>query len=136
MKVELKKDGVALLIVVFVIALLAAVAIGMLQLNTEDIQLVQNQINAAQAIATAEAGLNDAFAQIRADSSWTTGFTGKSFPGYGTYDVNVTGTLPNRTVTSTATSAQGFVARVGADVTVGGTSPSCIVRINKLRINE
>ena len=129
MKVEPKDDGVALLIVVFVIALLAAVAMGMLQLNTEDIQLVQNQINAAQAIATAEAGLNDSFSRIRQGSDPNISST--SFNG-GSYTVTaVNGT----TLTSTGTTAQGFVARVRADITVGATSPY-IIRIDKLRINE
>ena len=132
MKVELKKDGVALLIVVFVIALLAAVAIGMLQLNTEDIQLVQNQINAAQAIATAEAGLNYAFAKIRDGNDQNISSTPFND---GSYTVKVTGSLPNLDVNSTGTTAQGFVARVKADITVGTTSPY-IIRIDSLRINE
>ncbi len=134
MKVELKDNGSVLLIVVFVIALLSAVAMGILQLDTEEIQLMRNQIYAVQAIATAEAGLNDAFSEIRTDSNWITGFTDKAFNG-GTYDVNVTGTLPNRTITSTGTSSQSFVARVEADITTGTTSPY-IIRIDNLRINE
>jgi type II secretory pathway component PulK len=128
MKVEPKDDGVALLIVVFVIALLAAVAMGMLELNTEDIQLVRNQINAAQAIATAEAGLNDAFSRIRQGSDPNISST--SFNG-GSYTVTASGT----TITSTGTTAQGFVARVRAGITIGTTSPY-IIRIDSLRINE
>lgn len=115
---------------VFVIALLSALVMGMLQMNTEEIQLVANQINAAKAIATAEAGLNDALAEIRADSSWSAGFTDKAFGG-GSYTVAVSGS----TLTSTGTSAQGFVARVEADITVGSSSPY-VVRIDNLRINE
>jgi Tfp pilus assembly protein PilX len=127
--------GSVFLMTVFVIALLAVLTMGILQMSTEEIQLMQNQLYATQAIEVAEAGLNDAFAQIWTDSSWTTGFTGKSFPDYGTYDVTVTGTLPNRTITSTATTSQGFVARVEADVTIGSSSPYAI-RIDNLRINE
>ncbi len=83
------------MIVVFAIALMATITVGIMVMTTEELQLMQNQLYAAQAIEVAEAGLNDAFAQIRTSSSWTTGFTGKSFPGYGTYTVSVTGTLPN-----------------------------------------
>jgi len=122
--------GSVLLIVVFAIALLSAVAIGILQLNTEEIQLMHNQINAVQAIATAEAGLNDAFLQIRTDPNWDSGFTGKSFNG-GSYTVVASG----NTITSTGTTAQGFVARVEADITTGSTSPY-IIRIDSLRVNE
>ena len=102
---------------------------------TEELQLMQNQLYAAQAIEVAEAGLNDAFAQIRANSSWTTGFTNKSFTGYGTYTVSVAGALPNRTISSIATTSQGYIASVVADVTVGTSSPY-IIRIDNLRINE
>ena len=126
-----------LLIAIFAIALLAVLTMGILQMNTEEIQLMQNQIYAAGALATAEAGLNDAFSEIRTDSSWTTGFTDKAFNG-GSYDVNVTGTLPNRTITSEGTSSQGFIARVEADVTIGQNTGQSFyaIRIDNLRINE
>jgi len=73
MKVERKNNGSVLLIAIFTIALLSAVVMGILQINTEEIQLMYNSINAARALAIAEAGLNDAFAQIRADSAWRQG---------------------------------------------------------------
>jgi Tfp pilus assembly protein PilX len=134
MKTKRKNNGSALLITVFAVALLSAITIGILQINTEEIQLMHNQICAAEALVTAEAGLNDAFAEIRADSSWTTGFTDKAFNG-GSYTAAVTGILPNRTITSTGASSQGFASRVEADITVGSTSPY-IIRIDSLRINE
>jgi len=116
--------------VVFVIALLSALVAGMLQMNTEEIQLVGNQIWAAEASATAEAGLSDAFAEIRTDSSWSTGFTDKAFNG-GSYTVDVS----DSTITSTGTSSRGFVAKVEADITIGNSSPY-VIRIDNLRINE
>lgn len=122
--------------VVFAIVLIAAITMGIMVMSTEELQLMQNQLYAAQAMCTAEAGLNDAFAQIRASSSWTTGFSGKSFPGYGTYTVTVTGTAPNPTITSEGTSSQGYKARIAADVNVGSSDPNHIIKINKLRINE
>lgn len=134
MKLMFRNNGSVLLITIFVVALLSAITIGILQINTEEIQLMRNQIRAAEALATAEAGLNDTFAEIRADSTWTTGFTDKSFND-GSYTVTVTGTLPNRTITSTGTSSQGFVAKVEADITVGSSNPY-VIRIDSLRINE
>lgn len=95
---------------------------------------MRNQIGAAHALAVAEAGLNDAFAEIRANDAWMTGFADKVFEG-GSYAVTVAGTLPDLIITSTGTSAQGFVARVEADVTLGGTAPY-VIRIDNLRINE
>jgi len=99
-------------------------------MNIEDLQLVQNHICATQALMSAEAGLNDAFKEIRANSSWNTGFTNKAFNG-GSYTVNFDGS----TIISTAISDHGFAARVQADITIGTTSPY-IIKIDNFRINE
>ena len=128
------KKGSVILLAVFAIALLSTLVVGILQMNTEEIQLMQNQVNAAQSLAIAEAGVNDAFAELRQDSSWTTGFASKVFGG-GSYSVAVSNSLPNLTVESTATSAQGFVSRVAADITVGTTSPY-VIRVDNMRVNE
>ena len=69
MKVILKNNGSVIIVVIFAIALLSVITMGILQMNTEEIQLMQNQIYAAQALSTAEAGLNDAFARIRGSGS-------------------------------------------------------------------
>ena len=127
---RLRYQGSVLLLAIFAVALLAAVAIGMLQLNTQEVQLVRNHIGAAEALATAEAGLNDAFGQLRNDPNWSAGFMGKTFNG-GSYTVDVN----NLTITSTGTSSQGFVGRVRAEITMGSTSPY-VIRIDRLRINE
>jgi Tfp pilus assembly protein PilX len=129
-----RNKGVVLLMTVMAVALLSALVMGILQINTEEIQVVQNQIYAAQALAIAEAGLNDAFSELRQDSSWTAGFSDKPF-SEGSYTVSVSGTLPNLTITSTGSSSQGFTARVEAEVTVG-TSQPYIIRIDHYRINE
>jgi Tfp pilus assembly protein PilX len=135
MAVSRKNNGSVFLITIFIIALMSAAVIGMLQVNTEEIQLMRNQIYAVQALAVAEAGLNDAFSELRDDSSWADGFTDKLFNG-GSYTVTVSGTLPNNLIiTSTGTSSQGFVARVEAKVTLSSGSPY-IIRIDRLGINE
>lgn len=134
MKAKLIHNGSVLLVTIFIVALFSAVVIGMLQINTEEIQLMRNQIYAAQALAIAEAGLNDAFSELRADSSWNSGFSDKVFDD-GSYTVTVSGSLPNLTVESTGTSSQSFVARVRADIIVGSSSPY-ILSIYNLRINE
>jgi type II secretory pathway component PulK len=128
-----KINGSVLLLAIFATALLSAITIGILQMNTEEIQLMRNQIYAAEAQAIAEAGLNDAFAEIRVIDTFNNDYN-KSFAG-GSYSVDITSNLPNVTVKSTGTSSQGFVARIEADVTVGSTSPY-IIRIDSLRINE
>ncbi len=122
------------MITIFATALLSAITIGILQINTEEIQLMRNQIYAAQALAITEAGLNDAFSELRVDSSWNSGFSNKAFED-GSYTVTVSGSLPDLTIESTGTSAQGFVARVAAEISVGSISPY-IIGINNLKVNE
>lgn len=127
------KNGSVILIVIFAIALLSTIVIGMVHLNTEEIQLVQNQVCAAEALCVAEAGLNDAFCELRVDSSWTLGFVKKAF-STGNYSVTVAGGLPNLTVEVLGTSGQGFVSDVAADITIGVNAPYTI-RVDELRIN-
>ena len=134
MKITKRQKGSVMLIVIFVIALMTTLVIGVVQMNTEEIQLTQNQIYAAEALCVAEAGLNDAFSELRTDDSWDTGFSSKAFSG-GSYDVTVTASLPNITIDSTGTSAQGFTSHVEARVTIGTASPY-IIRIDELKVNE
>jgi Tfp pilus assembly protein PilX len=122
--------GSVLLVVVLLVALLAAVVMGHLQINTEEIQLVQNQTGGAEALAIAEAGLNDALARLRQDPGWQTGLADIPFAA-GSYSVAVEGS----TVTSTAVTARGFVARIQADVTKSPGGPPGAVQISGLRIN-
>jgi hypothetical protein len=129
-----KNSGSVLLIVVFAIALMTAFVAGMLQLNAEQIQLMRNEVYAAGAQTIAEAGMADAFSQLRKDSGWTKGYKDEKF-GDGSYTVTVT-TSPVLTIESLGTSAQGFTARIQADITIGGIGSPYVVRIDKLRINE
>jgi type II secretory pathway component PulK len=137
MKIQTKNNGAVFLVVVFAIALIATITMGILVMTTEEVQLMQNQLYSAQAFELAEAGLNDAFAQIRTNgSSWTpdASYTNKAFSSYGSYTVTVSG-MPIQTIDSNGISSQGYKARVSADVTIGTSSPY-IIRIDKLRINE
>jgi Tfp pilus assembly protein PilX len=125
------KRGVVLIMVVFVVALLGAIIMGMLQMNTEEIQIMRNHVRAVEALAIAEAGLNDALAQLRADADWDAGFTDKPFSG-GAYTV----TVETPQITSVAKSDQGYVARVEAEVSVASGGPPYSVSIDSFRVNE
>jgi hypothetical protein len=120
-----------LVLVVFVVAVISAVTIGMLEIITEEVQLMQNYVYAAQARATAEAGLSDALKELRQDVSWDGGFVDKPFNG-GSYTVTIDGS----TIQSTGTTASGFVATVEADVTVSLGGPPHAVIVKMLRVNE
>ena len=135
MKFSVRNNGSVFLIVVFAVALFATITMGILQMATEEIQLMRNHVYAARALAAAEAGLNDAFAQIRADSSCISSFPFTSGFNGGSYTVSCEGSLPDPNITSQGTTAEGFVARMQADITVGAASPY-VIRIDNLRINE
>ena len=136
MKKKKYNDGSVLLIVIFAIALLSVLVMGMLQMDTEEIQLMQNHIYATKALAIAEAGFNDALAEIRDDKDWNDGFEDKSFAS-GSYSVSVSGSLPTLRIESTATSSEGFIAKVTADITVDTSdSEDYTIRIDNLWINE
>ncbi len=136
MKRTRKNNGSVLLMTVFAIALLSVLVMGMLQMNTEEIQLMRNQIYAAEALAIAEAGFSHALSDIRQDDEWIGPLSDVSFNG-GTYGVTVTGTLPNRTIVSTGTSSHSFDAKVEADVTIDTSDSSDhTIRIDNLWINE
>ena len=131
---NVKRNGTAMLLTVFIIAFMSVLVVGMLENSTEEIQLMRNQINGAVAVSFAQAGLNDAFAELRNDADWSDGFTDKSYHA-GTYSVAVEGDAPNLTITSTATTSGGFVAVMEADVTLSAASPY-IIKVDAIRINE
>ncbi|MCU0914826.1 MAG: hypothetical protein MUC88_09715 [Planctomycetes bacterium] len=124
-------SGSVLLVAVLLVALLATVVMGHLQVNTEETQLLHNHAQSTEALALAEAGLNDALARLRQDPDWKAPLVDQPL-GRGSYTVVVDGA----TVTSTAVTAQGFVARVEAEITYTTGGSSSGVRIEKLRINR
>jgi hypothetical protein len=126
-------SGSVLLIVVFVLALTAALVAGMLQLTTEELLQVKNQKETARAFAVAEAGLHDAIAAIRQDISWNSGFSHKPF-FEDAYSVSVSGVPPLLTIDSTGETSTGYRAVLRAEVRTGLTAPYP-VRIESFRVN-
>lgn len=123
---------------VFVIAMLSTLVMGILQMNSSEIQLMQSRVYASQAIAVAQAGLNAAMAQIRNDPNWIAGFQDEQvdsevkFRG-GSYDVVVNGNTLS--VTAIVDSWQGYTSTIEAQITVSTESPY-IIRIDNIKINE
>jgi hypothetical protein len=139
MTIRKNKKGSVLLVSVFVSALFGAMVVGMMQLNTEEMMLTGNYIELTKAAAIAEAGLNDAYYEIRLNNAWTTGFSNKSFSS-GTYTVTVASSfapypLKYLKLVSTGTTGAGYKARVDADIIVSGSAPYTI-RIIEVRIND
>jgi Tfp pilus assembly protein PilX len=125
--------GSVLLLVLFILALSAALVIGMLQLTTEEVLQLRNQMELARALCVSEAGLNDAIAEIREDVHWNTGFSGKAFYE-DAYSVTVSGTAPSLTLVSTGTTSSGYAARLEAQIRAD-VNPPHAVTIQSIRIN-
>lgn len=130
-----KTRGTALLVAVFISALLATIVVAMMNMDISQLKLVKNQINKAQSRAVAEAGLNDAIANLRDDEDWRDGFDGKSLPEAGSYSVELTppGESDVIDIVSTGTAENGFVTVVEAQVTVSDESPKIIVEDVRIR---
>ncbi len=126
-------SGSVLLIVVFLLALTAALVIGMLHLTTQELLQVSNHREMTRALAVAEAGLNDAIAAIRQDIAWKSGFTNKPF-FEDSYSVSVAGNPPLITIESVGRTSAGYQARLTAEVRTGLSSPYP-VSIQSLRVN-
>lgn len=122
--------GTVLVMVVFVTALLSAVVIGLVQINTEEIQIAQNHLHAAEATALAEAGLNAALAQLRAKGS--VGDLAETTLGQGVYWVSTKGVA----ITACGRTSDGYVAKVTATVTTHAEGPPYVVDINTFKVNE
>ncbi|MHC4363927.1 MAG: hypothetical protein ACYSTJ_00485 [Planctomycetota bacterium] len=139
MRISVKNYGSVLVMAIFVIALVSALVIGILQINMEEIWLTQHRLYAAQATAVAEAGLNDALAQIRQDANWTAGFSNKALPaeaGFegGRYSVDVnSNTL---TVTADTNAWVGYAATLEAQITVSDGNSPHIIRVDNVKANE
>jgi hypothetical protein len=126
------------MLTVFVIAMLSTLVVGMLKINSEEIQLIRNQIYAAQALALAEAGLNSAMAKMREDPAWKVGWDHMAVPAKlnftgGEFSVEVDDNKV--TITASVDSWQGYTSTVEAEVTMSADSPH-IIRIDNYRVNE
>ncbi|UCE99534.1 MAG: hypothetical protein JSV82_00225 [Planctomycetota bacterium] len=132
MKTKAKNAGSVFMITVFVIAFLSAVVGGICHINAQEIQLMRNQIWAAQALATAEAGLNEAMAELRLDKNWSAGFHNKVLSS-GLYTV-VVGT-DEITATASVDSWPGYTAKIKARFSVKEASPY-VIRIDSYEVNE
>lgn len=138
-KLVSRRKGSVLIISTFVIALVSALVIGILQVNMSELRLTQHRVYASQARALAEAGLNAALAQIRWDRNWTDGFqdeilAGEEKFGGGDYDVDVNS--DNLTISAAVTSWQGYTATIEAQITVSDGNSPYIIRIDNLKVNE
>ena len=88
------EKGSALLIALCLMGMLTLVAMTAMKNSNTDMELSFNQENSERAFYIAEAGAKRAVAELRADTTWRTGFSSTGFNG-GTYAVQVTDSTTN-----------------------------------------
>jgi len=116
--------------VVFVVALLATAVCGIIQLNTEELQVMNNHLGMVQSHAIAEAGIEDAIAHKRLDPTWQQGVQRRL--GGGDYSVTVEG----ETLTSIGRSAEGYQTMLSVDITILGEKTPHTIRTDAVRLNQ
>ncbi len=67
-----RRRGAALLVCMFVMLIVSSLVVLALDIQTTEMALTRNRLNASKAFYLADAGLQHALAKLRADRSWRT----------------------------------------------------------------
>ena len=117
-----KRHGVAMVLVIFAIAILALLAITMLDEATTDFVIVRNHVSGLKALYAAHGGVGGAVAALRANPATAGTLSGTLTAPDGstcTYTAVISNSSPIVTVTSTG-AADGFTRKVRARILVTG----------------
>ncbi len=116
------QKGSVVIVVAFVAVLVGLLTVSMLMLLTADTEEVQNHRGSVRALAIAEAGIENAIQQLRANASWNAGFSNVVFPAgsSSTYSVTVDNSqYPDVTLVGTS-QVDGFTRQLTVTVVVSG----------------
>jgi len=119
---RIQKRGVALLLVLFAIAFIAALVSAVLQASTTDLVILRNHTSGLRALYAAHAGIGAAVAALRQNPAASNNCTGTLAAPDGTtctFQAAIQNTAPIVTVTSTGT-ADGFQRKIQARILVTG----------------
>ena len=109
-----RRRGAVLLLVLFLMIITAPIILMMLDNHTTQTRCLHNHIQANTALYVAEAGTQDAIAELLQTPTWRTGFTDKEFPiGSGhAYTVTLADEGSDIVVTSVGRTAAGFTKTI------------------------
>ena len=115
---------------VFLVAFSTLFVGALLRSHTTDLQIARNHIGSMKALFVADAGIEDAIAELRANYNWQAGFSNKIFPAGSSshYSVSVTNTHPKVVITSVGT-AEGFVRTIEIELNIVETTAPYPVRV-------
>ncbi len=123
-----------MVVVIYCIALFAAMMVGLLGVCAEDTLLLQNEVKYVESWYVAEAGLNDAYAKLKINPYWNEGYSDKSVEN-GMYTVNIHGSPPNLTVRSLGRCNRGFPVCMETDLYLSDKGSSTIYILG-MRVNQ
>ena len=124
--------GAALVVALIVMALLAMLTMGTLDMLTTNVQIASNHAHEFKASYIADAGVEDVIDRLRDDPTWDTGLLDVEFPaGSGnTYTVSVDNSdYPSIIIAATGTAAN-FQRFLEVKVRISGASPPYSVAVN------
>jgi ABC-type glycerol-3-phosphate transport system permease component len=125
------KKGIALVLAMFVLVLIAILLVAFLELITSDLQITTNHAGRLKALYIADAGIEYAVAQLRTNSYWTVTQGQTIFPsGSGnSYTVTYPKTGTTRVIRSVGMIADKFTAIIEAKVSIRGASSPYNIKI-------
>lgn len=123
------QDAAVLLVTVFLVAFSALLVTGLLHGLTTDLQISHNHIWSTKALYIADAGIEHAIRELRADSNWRGPYT-EVFPAGSAsqFSVSVTPSGSSLIIDSSGTSG-GFTRTIKADLRLAVTSPPYPVKV-------
>ncbi len=124
------QEGVILILMVFIVAMSTLFVGALLRSHTSDLQITRNHLNSMKALFVADAGIEDAISELRADFTWNAGFTDQIFPSGDSskYTVSVVNNHPLVVITSTG-EANGFIRNIEVELNIVESTAPYPVRV-------
>ena len=104
------RAGAALLLVLFIITIVTLMVVNVLDVTTLELSALRNSLDYERALHLCNAGIQEAAAQLEADSTWRGVITDGAYPADNTYEVTAVDGATS-TVTVTALGVSGDVTR-------------------------
>lgn len=123
------KKGVALLLAIIILALISLLVTAFLELTTIDLQIISNHFTRNQVLYIADAGIEYAIAQLRANKNWHQTPRPIELPAGSGNTYDVTYSSLSGTINSKASLISGQQISLEAKVSIKGNTPAYNVKI-------
>jgi hypothetical protein len=111
LKYDPRRSGVALLLTIFILAIITVWLVNMLNSQTVYQSALRNTIEYEQALYLANAGVHHAIAELETSTAWRGTVAAGSYPASGSYSATAIDGAINGTVDITSTGVSGETTR-------------------------